>query len=91
MHNNDPVLAFLGLTPEDMLDAVETCGIACDGRFLTMNSYENRVYRVGVDDAEPVVAKFYRPERWSDEAILEEHRFTCELAALEIPVVPHIE
>ena len=83
----DPVLAFLALTPEEMLDAVETQDIACDGRFLELNSYENRVYRVGVEEAEPIVAKFYRPERWSDEAILEEHGFTRELAGMEIPVV----
>ncbi len=87
MDADDPVLAFLALTPEDMLDAVETREISCDGRFLELNSYENRVYRVGVEDGIPVVAKFYRPERWSDAAILEEHHFTTELAELEIPVV----
>ena len=87
VEGSDPVLAFLGLTPEEMLDAVETRGITCDGRFLALNSYENRVYRLGVEDAEPVVAKFYRPGRWSDEAIIEEHRFTAELADMEIPVV----
>jgi Ser/Thr protein kinase RdoA (MazF antagonist) len=87
VEDSDPVLAFLGLTPEEMLDAVETRGIACDGRFLELNSYENRVYRVGLEDTDPVVAKFYRPQRWSDEAILEEHRFTAQLAQLEIPVV----
>ncbi len=83
----DPVLAFLGLTPEEMLDAVEAHGVECDGRFLVLNSYENRVYRVGVEDGEPIVAKFYRPARWTDEAILEEHRFTLDLAEQEIPVV----
>lgn len=87
MDGNDPVLAFLALTPEEMLDAVESRGVACDGHFLELNSYENRVYRVGVEDGPPLVAKFYRPARWSDDAILEEHHFTRELADLEIPVV----
>ena len=82
--------AFAGLTPDTMLDAIETEGIRCNGRFLALNSYENRVYQVGVEDGEPIVAKFYRPHRWSDEAILEEHQFTLDLAALEIPVIPPI-
>lgn len=84
----DPVLAFAALRPDDILDPLEALGFACDGRFLALSSYENRVYRVGIEDGEPVVAKFYRPARWSDEAILEEHRFTQELADQEIPVVP---
>jgi Ser/Thr protein kinase RdoA (MazF antagonist) len=83
----DPVLAFSELRPDDILSALESLGYRCDGRFLALNSYENRVYRVGIEDQEPVVAKFYRPARWSDEAILEEHRFTAELAEQEIPVV----
>jgi Ser/Thr protein kinase RdoA (MazF antagonist) len=58
-----------------------------DGRFLALNSYENRVYQVGLEDADPVVVKFYRPARWSDDAIREEHGFALELAAHEIPVV----
>jgi len=87
MTKEDPVRAFLALTPDDMLDAVETLGIPCDGRFLVLNSYENRVYRVGVEEGPPVVTKFYRPERWTDESILEEHRFTRELEDQEIPVV----
>ena len=70
-----------------VLDAVEATGRECDGRLLALNSYENRVYQVGVHDALPLVAKFYRPGRWSDDAILEEHAFSCELAALEIPIV----
>ncbi len=76
------------LTPERVLDAIESIGERCDGRLLTLNSYENRVYMVGLDDGSQCVAKFYRPERWSDAAILEEHRFVDALAALEIPVVP---
>ena len=83
----DPVLAYAELRPDDILAALEALGFHCDGRFLALNSYENRVYRVGIEDRAPVVAKFYRPARWSDEAILEEHRFTAELAEQEIPVV----
>lgn len=78
---------FADLSPDDILDAVEATGVRCDGRFLALNSYENRVYRVGVEDGAPLVAKFYRPNRWSDEAIVEEHQFTLELAEAELPVV----
>ncbi|MDX1480212.1 MAG: serine/threonine protein kinase [Woeseiaceae bacterium] len=84
---DDSTLAFAALAPQDVLNAVESLGFACDGRLLALNSYENRVYQVGVDDASPVIAKFYRPGRWSDEAVLEEHDFTRELAELGIPVV----
>jgi Ser/Thr protein kinase RdoA (MazF antagonist) len=80
--------AFHALDPGAMLDAIESTGRRCTGAVLELNSYENRVYRIGLEDAAPVVAKFYRPARWSDEAILEEHDFTLELAALDIPVVP---
>lgn len=83
----DPTLAFAELQPDDILDSLEHIGFRCDGRFLALNSYENRVYRIGIEDDDPVVAKFYRPGRWSDEAILEEHSFTAELADQEIPVV----
>ncbi|HYW91099.1 MAG TPA: serine/threonine protein kinase [Gammaproteobacteria bacterium] len=75
------------LQPSLILDAVETTGVRCDGRLLALNSYENRVFQVGLEDTEPVVVKFYRPGRWSDQAILEEHAFGFELDALEIPVV----
>ncbi len=80
--------AFATLTPDELLDAVEATGIHCDGRFLALNSYENRVYQIGVEDQSPLVAKFYRPARWLDEAIVEEHVFTTDLAAQEIPVIP---
>jgi Ser/Thr protein kinase RdoA (MazF antagonist) len=80
-------LAFRDLTPDDIISTIEELGFRCDGRFLALNSYENRVYQVGIEDDQPVVAKFYRPERWSNEAILEEHEFAMELAASEIPVV----
>jgi Ser/Thr protein kinase RdoA (MazF antagonist) len=78
---------FDALTPDVIVDAVEAAGFVCDGRVLALGSYENRVYQVGVEEAEPVVVKFYRPGRWSDEAILEEHAFALELAAAEIPVI----
>jgi Ser/Thr protein kinase RdoA (MazF antagonist) len=80
------------LVPDVILDAVETFGFRCTGAILPLNSYENRVYRINIEDAPPLAAKFYRPERWSDDQILEEHHFTIELAAHEIPAVapmPH--
>jgi Ser/Thr protein kinase RdoA (MazF antagonist) len=88
--SDDP--PFAGLTPERILDALDSVGLRPDGRLLALNSYENRVYQIGVEEggAAPsgfVVAKFYRPRRWSDAAILEEHAFVQELAAREIPVV----
>ena len=79
--------AFANLTPDQLLDAVETTGVRCDGRFLALNSYENRVYQIGMEEGAPLVAKFYRPNRWTDAAIIEEHRFTLALAEQEIPVV----
>jgi Ser/Thr protein kinase RdoA (MazF antagonist) len=75
------------LSPETVLDAIEAVGHRCDGRVLALNSYENRVYQIGLEDAGPLVAKFYRPARWSDAAIREEHTFAAELASQEIPVV----
>jgi len=80
--------SFYDLGPEQVLQAVESLDFACNGHQLGLNSYENRVYQIGLDDDESIVAKFYRPKRWSDAAILEEHIFTLELEALEIPVVP---
>jgi len=78
---------YRSLTPDHILDAVETAGFRCDGRLLALNSYENRVYQVWLDDGERLVVKFYRPGRWSDEAILEEHAFALEVAEREIPLV----
>lgn len=78
---------YSGLTPETLLDAIESCDVHCDGRLQGLNSYENRVYQAWLDDGSSVVAKFYRPQRWSAEAIQEEHDFALELAAREIPVV----
>src|ERR1700736_6053064 len=75
------------LSLEVVLDALEAVGHPCDGRVLALNSYENRVYQIGIEEGDPVVAKFYRPARWSDAAIREEHAFSAELALQEIPVV----
>ena len=88
MSNDDQTLAFEQLGPNQVLDAVESVGYRCDGVLLALNSYENRVYRVGIDEQPALVAKFYRPRRWSDAAILEEHTFSAELAELEVAVVP---
>ena len=79
---------FASLSPELVLDALDTVGIRGDGRLLALNSYENRVYQVWRDDEAPLVAKFYRPQRWSDAQILEEHGFVATLVEREIPVVP---
>jgi Ser/Thr protein kinase RdoA (MazF antagonist) len=82
---------YAGLTPDTVLDALASAGLHGDGRLLALNSYENRVYQIWLDEptqeAESVVAKFYRPARWTNAQILEEHRFTIELAEREIPVV----
>lgn len=79
---------FADLTPDRILDALESVGLSPDGRQLALNSYENRVYQVWMEDDAPLIVKFYRPQRWSDAAILEEHRFVAELAEREIPAVP---
>ncbi|MBL0121815.1 MAG: serine/threonine protein kinase [Betaproteobacteria bacterium] len=78
---------YANLTPDVILDAVENTGYLADGRMLALNSYENRVYQIGIEEATPVIAKFYRPGRWSDAQILEEHAYTLELAEREIPVI----
>jgi Ser/Thr protein kinase RdoA (MazF antagonist) len=78
---------FETLTPGLIMDAVESQGFSCDCRTFGLNSYENRVYQVGIDDGQPLIAKFYRPGRWSDEQILEEHAFCFELQEHELPVV----
>lgn len=85
--SENATLAYQGLQPDDILASVESLGYRPDGRLLALNSYENRVYRIGLEDQSPVVAKFYRPGRWTDAAILEEHAFSMELADREIPVV----
>ncbi|TCK16549.1 serine/threonine protein kinase [Marinobacterium mangrovicola] len=78
---------FYQLMPDTVIDAVESRGYLSDGRILALNSYENRVYQVGIDEAEPLIAKFYRPARWSDEQIREEHEFCFEMVGQELPVV----
>jgi Ser/Thr protein kinase RdoA (MazF antagonist) len=83
----DPEHPYTALTPDVVIDAVEAVGYHSDGRVLALNSYENRVYQVGREDAPPVVVKFYRPGRWSTPAILEEHEFARELDRAEVPVV----
>ena len=79
---------FSALSPDIILNAMDSVDLASDGRLLALNSYENRVYQVGLEDKTQVVTKFYRPHRWSTAAILEEHAFTQALADNEIPVVP---
>ena len=87
MTNADTSVPFAGLRPERILDAVESLGFACSGALQALNSYENRVWQIGIEDAAPLVAKFYRPGRWSDAQIVEEHAFTADMAAEELPVV----
>lgn len=78
---------FAALTPDFILAAVETAGHVTDGRLLALNSYENRVYQVGIADAEPLIAKFYRPGRWNAAQLREEHAFCFELVEHGLPVV----
>lgn len=78
---------FANLTPDLILDAIASVDLLGDGRLLALNSYENRVYQVGIEEHPPVIAKFYRPGRWSEAQILEEHAFSLSLAEAEIPVV----
>jgi Ser/Thr protein kinase RdoA (MazF antagonist) len=79
------------LSPDAVFDATERLGMRCNGRILALASYENRVYQIGLDDGDFVVAKFYRPGRWSRDALLEEHAFSLELAVAEIPVIAPLE
>ncbi len=78
---------FDRLTPDLILDAMESQGYIIDGRLFPLNSYENRVYQIGIEGEQPLIGKFYRPSRWSREQILEEHQFGYELAEQELPVV----
>jgi Ser/Thr protein kinase RdoA (MazF antagonist) len=75
------------LTPDLLIDAVEAQGFISDGRFIVLNSYENRVYQIGIEDQTPMIAKFYRPGRWTDQQIQEEHDFCFDLQEQELPVV----
>ena len=90
----DAVHAYERLTPDVVLDALSSVGLVGDGRLMALSSYENRVYQIHLESAAPgdasadiVVAKFYRPERWSEAQILEEHAFAAELMQAEIPVI----
>jgi len=78
---------FDTLTPDLLIDAVESQGFLSDGGFLALNSYENRVYQIGIENKTPMIAKFYRPNRWTDEQIFEEHQFCFQLQEQELPVV----
>ena len=78
---------YANLTPDIILDALDAVGFRGDGRFIALNSYENRVYQIYLEEGAPVVAKFYRPARWTDAEIVEEHAFSTDLAEREIPVV----
>lgn len=85
------VMPFNGLTPDVVLDAALSVGLDADGRLFALNSYENRVYQLGTGEGNALVLKFYRPGRWSDAQIAEEHRFTHELAEAELPVASPVE
>ena len=75
------------LSQDKVMDAVESLGFYCDARVLPLNSYENRVYQVGIEDQQPIIAKFYRPNRWSRACIQEELDFLLELQQEDLPVV----
>lgn len=90
MTNSNQAHPYNRLSPDLVIEAVEALGYWSDARQLALNSYENRVYQVGIEDSTPVITKFYRPARWSREQILEEHHFTQQLFDQELPVVPPI-
>ena len=87
-HSHHP---YEALSPDVVIDCVETVGLLSDARIFPLNSYENRVYQVGIEGGEPLIAKFYRPGRWTDAQIQEEHEFSLELADAEIPVVAPLQ
>lgn len=91
MTTNSPQQDFSALSPDCVLDAVESLGYVSDARILALNSYENRVFQIGLENELPLVAKFYRPGRWSKAQIDEEHTFCKELAEAELPVVAPLE
>lgn len=91
MSHPENTLPFHNLSPDEILDAIESAGYRCDGHVSALNSYENRVYQIGIEDGNPIIAKFYRPGRWSDESIKEEHQFTIELVEYEIPVISPLQ
>jgi len=85
--SQDATLAFQHLDPNQILDAIDAAGWQTDGRVSALNSYENRVYTIGLADGSSIIAKFYRPERWTDAAILEEHAFCKILKEHDLPVI----
>ena len=87
MTSENAVHPYDALTPELVIEAVESLGYLSDARLLALNSYENRVYQVGLEDATPLIAKFYRPHRWCEAQLREEHSFSHELADADISVV----
>ena len=87
INNQLKTTPYANLTPQVILDAIESIGLKCSGSLFSLNSYENRVYQVGIEDQAPLIAKFYRPHRWSTEAIIEEHQYSLELLDNEIPIV----
>jgi Ser/Thr protein kinase RdoA (MazF antagonist) len=89
--NDDSSTPYYRLGPDQLIQLVESAGLFCDGHLQALNSYENRVYQVGIEDAQPIIIKVYRPGRWSDEQILEEHDFALQLSAAEISVAPPLE
>ena len=82
-----PPAPYSALTPDRVLDALDALGLRPDGRLLSLNSYENRVYQAWMEEGPPLVAKFYRPARWSDAQIGEEHAYALELEERELPAV----
>ena len=89
-HTSSTVQPYDNLTPDIILDAIESIGFEVSGSLFPLNSYENRVYQIGLNDESDLIAKFYRPHRWSDAMILEEHAFSFELAENDIPVIAPI-
>lgn len=87
---NTTTTPYTNLNPDLILAAVESLGFQCTGSLIPLNSYENRVYQIGIEEKEPIIAKFYRPFRWSNEAIIEEHQFASELLQHEIPIIAPI-
>ncbi len=87
MPNNSEIHDYTALDPDRIIHAIESQGYLCDGRILALNSYENRVYQIGLEEQDPVIAKFYRPNRWANEMIIEEHEFTSTLAEQDVPVI----
>lgn len=95
MQDSNPSHDFARLNPDIIIDSVESLGLLSDARIFPLNSYENRVYQIGLEEGssygQKIIGKYYRPNRWSNQQIQEEHDFTAELAELEIPVVAPLQ